>query len=551
MRSILGHHMATAAAACAVLLALQLPGRAQGQITGFEGLVDWASLPLQKPGTSGMLSSYDTRGTDATAETNVDYTSSFVGQDVPGTGPGVVNRFWTPHIAANAATPLRLIVDGGSAGGGYTISTNTRDFFKGDYGNARAGNEFRPPLVQTLVGGQVSYEPITFQRSFRLEMDTAPTTANFFQLGYTRLPAGTAVPSYNGALTARQQADRATAVGVVDGRGSNPAGAGGASVSTAGQTIPAGGTLSLANLSGSGQIRALNLKLRGVDASTTLPNAQLDGLKLRVRYDGQAANAIDVPVSHFFGVGHGRADYRSLPLGVRPNDGTYYSYWPMPYRNGAQVELVNTTGSAITVPASSVESASGPVAADALYLHAEHREQTTVAGQVFYNILNATGQRGHYVGNMLYRGGNGGAQTLEGDEVITIDGSGVLHGTGLEDTYNGGYYYNHLNDPRFQIRGDASDPPFPYSGDAALHGLLAFPNFDRSDQYRWQITDAVPFTTGINVNLENFGQGGGNLFGSTAFYYSNSSVPEPASAVMSTLPILLLLARRSRNTAVS
>ena len=44
----------------------------------------------------------------------------------------------------------------------------------------------------------------------------------------------------------------------------------------------------------------------------------------------------------------------------------------------------------------------------------------------------------------------------------------------------------------------------------------------RTDQYRWLIPDPVPFTDGIDVKIENYGNGGNVLFGSTAFYYATA-----------------------------
>jgi MYXO-CTERM domain-containing protein len=149
------------------------------------------------------------------------------------------------------------------------------------------------------------------------------------------------------------------------------------------------------------------------------------------------------------------------------------------------------------------------------------------------------------VGNLLYLRSNVGA-VLEGDEVVTVDGNNVLHGTGLEDAYNGGYYYNHYNPIT-----DDGDVPSPSSGTLGFHGLLSLTRTPgapenaayNTDQYRWLIPDAVPFTTGIDVKIENFGQRGGQVFGSTAFFYS---APEPGSAGIALAAATVALLRRRR-----
>jgi hypothetical protein len=97
----------------------------------------------------------------------------------------------------------------------------------------------------------------------------------------------------------------------------------------------------------------------------------------------------------------------------------------------------------------------------------------------------------------------------------------VLPGTGLEDAYNGGYYYNHVG-----VHPD--EEAYPYSGVAPYHGLLRanIPLKDNggsayahTDQYRWLIPDPVPFTDGIKVDIEQYASSYGASFGSVAFYY--------------------------------
>jgi MYXO-CTERM domain-containing protein len=397
--------------------------------------------------------------------------------------------------------------------------------------------------VQTLLGGQVSYEPIPFQNSLRVETDNPTGGAYFYQLNYLRLPAGTPVQSYSSTPTPQQQSARLKAVDILNNAGQNPGAPMPATTVYArgDQTLNPGGSLALANLTGPGQVRALKLQMRGPGVTPT--DAQLDGLRLRIHYDSQPGSSVDVPVSHFFGVGHGRADYKSVPMGVG-DDGSYYSYWPMPFRQNARLELYNAGASSVSVLGSSVEVSQGPVSNNARYFSAVHREEVTGPGQAYHHILEKSGA-GVYVGNLLYlRSTVGGV--LEGDEIVTVDGGNVLHGTGLEDAYNAGYYYNHYSPVT-----DDGDVPSPSSGTLGFHGLLSLTRTPgapenaafNTDQYRWLIPDAVPFSTGIDVKLENFGLREGQTFGSTAFFYS---APEPGSAGMGVAAAALALLRRRR-----
>jgi len=516
-----------------LLSSAALAGAARADVTGYEDLITWGDLPTLRTGViAGLASSYDRRGTDATADTNTDHNNYegwadgyYIAANL--TGPGVVTRVWEPHLTANAAGTLRFVVDGVPV-----IATDTDAFLGGSYGT---GPLFRGPMVSTRAGGQVSYEPIVFQNSLRVEM-TIPPTAAFYQVNYKLYPAGTVVPSHAAAPSGPQLADRARAVQIMEGAGANPAVADPLAqvVAQGAAPLAAGGTRTLANLAGSGQVRALRLKLQ--DGSLAPTDAQLDGLRLRVRYDGAAEYAVDVPVSSFFGVGHGRAAYKSIPLGVA-DDGAYYCYWPMPFRAGAVVELYNAGGGAVPVLATEVEVAAGPVAADAAYFHAVNHQETTVAGQVFHTMLQVEGS-GHYVGNFL---SDRNGYLLEGDDVIVADGTRVLHGTGLEDAYNGGYGYNWAWDGI----SDDGDVPMPTAATGPFAGLLKGNAQIWTDQYRWLINDMVPFSQGIDVKIENYQRQAGSEFDSTAFYYL-APVPEPGVAGMMAGAVALGAARRRR-----
>ena len=365
---------------------------------GYEALSDWQSLSRHKGQvTAGIASSYDRQETGNKDYNHYEWPTGFQDEDIDPvtittiTGPGAIRRFWMPHFTANNAFILKMYVDGQLA-----ISTDSDEFLAGQFGYINS------PLVSTMLGGQVSYEPIVFAESLRIESqnfkypDSGYGKLHYYQYNYHKLPVGTQVSPYTGTLTPEQQVARNAVVSMINNVGQNPSGDSPNStvVSLGATSVAAGESLSLSELTGSGMIRGLNVKMIGAS------DAELDALRLRVRYDGKAEEAIDVPVSHFFGAGHERVPYKSLPLGTDSAEG-FYSYWPMPFHKGVMVELYNASGSAITVDSAGVEYETAQVPADALYLHALHNEEITSPGQTHHLMLNVEGA-GHYVGNLLY-----------------------------------------------------------------------------------------------------------------------------------------------------
>ncbi|MCY2927173.1 MAG: DUF2961 domain-containing protein [Planctomycetota bacterium] len=504
---------------------------ATAELTGYESLANWGLLPLEQTGvTAGLASSYDRSGGNSDycqyeSPSGIRYGDEAVVVLRPVLS---VSRKLQPAARSSARfLGAKAVQRACQNAARFVLQTSAPTphadaYLSGAYGYANS------PLVSALIGGQVSYEPIAFSQSAVIETRNKAIPAsgwssywNYYQYGYHLLGAGQSVTPYTGSLNTAQQAARAAAVSVINNVGANPDSAAGTLLPTAAGSIAAGDSAVLADIAGGGKIQALRLKMSGAT------DAQLDGLRLRVRYDGQSDYAIDVPVSQFFGVGHQRAAYKSVAMGNDADTG-FYSYWPMPYRNGATVQLYNSTGSAIPIGSAAVQyDSTWVVPPDAGYFRAAYNEETTVAGQAYHQLLNVAG-RGTYVGNLLYLEKSGNVRTLlEGDDIVTVNpgapGENVLYGTGLEDAYNGGYYYNH-------VAVLSSETPSPTSGAGPYSGLLNMnfvdmPSFaqnpvTRTDQYRWLIGDSVPYTNGLNVKIENYGALSGALFGSTAFYYS-------------------------------
>jgi hypothetical protein len=253
-------------------------------------------------------------------------------------------------------------------------------------------------------------------------------------------------------------------------------------------------------------------------------NDILRNARVRITFDGE--RTVDAPVGEFFGSGLGEYEVRSLFFAMQPtNGGSYYSWWPMPYRSGATVELYNGSSQRIDSGDASVTFARDSRWASELsskggagYFRATANAGRTVPDRD-WTFLDTTG-RGKFVGvSQTARGDRSTGNLrnyLEGDEHVYIDGSRTpqLNGTGSEDFFEAGWYFN---------RGPFSNP---------LNGHAAEQNSDHGcDQhcdsaYRLMIGDAVPFQSAQRFSIEH---GPHNdepaTYGSTAFSYQQ---PDPA-----------------------
>jgi hypothetical protein len=508
-----------------VVLTFSLP-----VLASYDSLLDWASLPESKSSmTAGLASSYD-RNINENINGNNDFSQYLtpIGLQLDPcsatvailTGPGEITRFWMPHLTAKRSFMIKMYFDGETT---PRIDTTSNVLLDGQYGYMQG------PLLMTSAGGQVLYEPIPFKQSLRIETynkDLPDTNGwssdrHYYQYSYHLFSANGPSQSYTGTLTTDQQATRNQVATMLQNLGQNPAGTNpnAVTLSINSQTIPPQTSISLAQIVGSGSIRKLCVKMNQP------ADDELKGLFLRIRYDGMETPAVDVPVAHFFGAGFGRAAYKSLPLGTDSSDG-YYSYWPIPYRRAISIELYNSSAAAITINSAVIEYENRTIAADERYFHVYTFIEKTLANQKYHTLLSLQGS-GHYVGNLLWLGSSSAVykDILEGDDLITADGT-TLYGTGLEDAYNSGYYFNWVG-----IQTDEPEGSMPTSVIRPFHGLLSFnPKYDnskppqfsgiyRTDMYRWHIPDVIPFEQSLEVKIENYGLRANIDFGSTAFYY--------------------------------
>lgn len=414
-------------------------------------------------------------------------------------GPGCITRIWATAFHANN-TWIEIYLDDSHT---PILSARMYNFF----GHV---DPFVPPLAGPSSGGWISYVPIPFNRSCRIEAINPQGLTNqfYYHVGYRTYPPGAPLPAtFQIPPTPVQQIALDTLAEQYAAVGQDPkVGHDGETTLTGSVAVPAGQTVNLASLSGAGMITAVNLS---VTPNTT---SVLDGTRLRARWDGSVSNSIDVPLGSFFGTFFGPANAAGLPAGSI--DGQMYNYLPMPFGDGAVLDLHNPLGTDVTSLNYTITWLPQSVQEVSRYrLATQYRSETPTTTGVDYRVLEATGT-GHYVGCVLaFDNPLDNWILLEGDEKIYVDGESFpsLHGTGTEDYFNGGFYFT---------QGVFS---FPFHGCSVLDTSTR-----RMSAYRFHVSDPIVFRESIVFDIEHgqFNDFNGDYY-STAFYYLDHGAGSP------------------------
>jgi hypothetical protein len=260
--------------------------------------------------------------------------------------------------------------------------------------------------------------------------------------------------------------------------------------------IAAGATATLLDAAGPGIVQRIWITVSSRDPD------YLRRIALEMYWDGESEPSVAVPLGDFFGNGFDKRHYASLPMGV--SSGGFYCYLPMPFSRSARIVVVNGTGREIDafyyhVGLVQVERFSGKVPT----FHASWNRDARTDTDEPHQVIAAVGS-GRFIGMSLnaesYRDN---LEFLEGDELFHVDGEFRGQGTGTEDYFNGGWYFQH---------GEFEAP---------FHGVVVKDEQrGRIAAYRWHILDPIPFRDSIRVELEH---GHANLevadYATVAYWY--------------------------------
>ncbi|PSL38235.1 Protein of unknown function (DUF2961) [Labedella gwakjiensis] len=306
--------------------------------------------------------------------------------------------------------------------------------------------------------------------------------------------------------------------------------------------LPANETLVLADIDGPGVIRHIWITV--ADATEAGPFVLRD-LVLRAYWDGSEAPAVDVPLGDFFCNGFAtRARVTSMPIVVAPTGGMN-SYFPMPFRRSARLELVSQHGGDLPHVFFQVDYTTGDdLAEDVEYFHAQWRRSngTTARGED-HVILDGVSGSGTYVGTYVALASLQRYWWGEGEVKFFIDADEeypTLCSTGLED-YAGGAW-------AFQDELRSSPEPAILTFDSNFFGYPFHSTRDRTKAspfsteavpmhalYRWHLPDPIYFDERIRVTLQQIGAWDFGLFerqddiSTVAYWYqSGTAAPFPS-----------------------
>jgi hypothetical protein len=453
------------------------------------------SLPAPKNWQVKQVSSYDRSGGNADDKGGHQvYDGGVVMADLE--GPGVVTRIWT----RNPTGTLYIYVDDVEH---PLLTFSFEDFFTGSLELwSPAFNLMGPPLVGESTGGYYSYIPIPYERHCRI-IATTTEDALTYQVTYAELPKETPVQSFGLKLTEDDREFFRHWKDSWKGLAMRWPSKEEKMHKSRHNFWPGADTLAYP-IEGPGVITEIELTVESADQQT------LEGTYLAVRFDGEVEPSVYAPIGTFFGTAtQNFAEHSSVVVGRV--DGRMWCRFPMPFRESAEVRIVNTTQQ-VTDVGYWITWRPGDVG-DARYFHAKSAETVTVGGKPVV-VADIRG-KGHYVGTTVAARNADSLTFLEGDDAYLVDGASAdnFHGTGTDDYFNSGWYF---------ATGPASAPTHAVTvkETSAPSGFVAF---------RSHLTEPVPFTQSFVFELEHGPNNDrpGVTYSSVAYWYQS---PDEAEA---------------------
>ncbi len=451
-----------------------------GEMTDLEELTTFPDPPY----TCKQFSSYDRASTDPAVLTDANWFANgdrgrflrteerdgekeYVLMDAA--GPGAIVRIWSAN--PNDAGVVFVYLDGADE---PALEMPLQAMLGGE------AELFPSPIAGERSRGWNAHLPIPYAKHCKV---TTSKGNFYYHINYRSYPAGTEVETFSTAkaqsalpkiqAVARALADPEHAV-AIPGEGQRKV--------EIEVTLAPGESKLAAAVMGPGAIYEIRCQAEAEDVE-----AALRGCVLEIAFDGQAG-IVAAPLGDFFGSTPGdEHPFASLPCGLL-EDGIFYSHWVMPYKDGAEVKVVNHTEASVSLKGSLV-TAGRPWTKDSLYFHAKWRAERDIPTRPRQDwvFMKAEG-RGRFAGNMLHITNPVPQWWGEGDEKIYVDGEDFPShfGTGSEDYY--GYAWCN---PALFVHAYHNQPRCDGPG-----------NYGHTCVSRFHILDSIPFTTSFQFDME-------------------------------------------------
>ena len=434
---------------------------------GWAALTDWAALPTFSAASTRLFSTHE-RGVaniPLIDPGNKDFNSflavcgdqpSLVGQQNessvscgPGQagyliaaddGPGYISRILLARGFSNPSSSvlvdlrpmderIRIYIDGAQS-----------PVFEGlwsDWAEAQAA-PFAAPLTGWTSGGTINYLPISYSHQLRVFVDDL-TGSSSLMLYYAQVNTHrvAATQPFDAAQLAAPEA-RAQLEQLL----AQPKAAG-TSWFDQEVAVPAGGASAIWTRDQPGTLQRIELQL---DAATA--QAAMNETVLRLSWDGSPA--VELPLALLFGARHTLAPFTTLPLSVELVDNTVLLRLslPMPFAQSASVELWSASEIARTLRVQLYGSDELP-RGEWGRLHVAWSEQRDPSPGARFDAAVLSG-RGKYLGTLMYMRGQADASRtpradelgfMEGDERLELDGQVTALGTGTDNYFTGGFFF--------------------------------------------------------------------------------------------------------------
>jgi len=404
-------------------------------------------------------------------------------------GAGAMGRTWMPDpritpmvLSGRSKAPtdlgtLRVYLDGESE---PALEGPTYDLFNGTTITSY-------PFGHKSLSSAVSYLPIPWAKGCKITMDVAP---QYYIFTYREYAEGTKVRSFttDDLKAAKSKMEH------VGERLVNPENPSGNLRYSASRTVEPNGQISMKMPAGANAIRTLSLKLGSYDDPQVTRS-----VVLRIDFDGR--QTVWCPVGDFFGTGVGLHPFKGWYRTVA-KDGTMTCRWVMPYRDSAEVSLLNLYDRPVQAL---LEVAVGDWDWDdrSMYFHGSWRHEADIKTmpRSDWNYITLSGQ-GVYAGDTLTIWNPKEIWWGEGDAKIWVDGESFpsIFGTGTEDYY--AYSYGGQNRRFYEHPFHAQVRVMDFDQNYTEEIPIVRVTQGYSTETRTRAIDAMPFGESLQVDME-------------------------------------------------